>query len=615
MTTDGGFDKLSRHRRADVGKEHDMKRTRSGAWAVAMIAAVVGGPAMLGAVGQNADEVKLIEAALPARATVKPLKPRKLLIFDLNVGYPGHGSIQTANTAFTLMGRKTGAFETVVTRDPAIFARESLKQFDAVFLNNTVGNCFEDPELRRNLVEFVVAGGGLMGVHGTSVGFTRWPGATEDWPEFGCMLGARGAAHQDAEEKALIHLEEPDHPVVRAFGGKDFEHADEFFRFGDPYSRNRVRVLLRLDNAASARLQGKDRIQQFRQDDDYAVAWVRNYGRGRVFYSSMAHHPRNFWNPRLLRFYLDAAQFVLGDLPAPTIPSARLSPAIRAQEKLGLRLGVEAYTFHRVSFFETIERAARMGMAYVGGLSFQRVSPDIPRNLDPSLSDAEIEQVRLKLDAEGVRLLTYYIQDIPGDEAGCRRVFEFGRKLGIETFMSEPSVTALDTIGRFCDEYGINVGLHNHDQKASPNTWSPDAVLKVCKGRTKRIGAAADVGYWMRGGIDPVAGIRKLGQRLITIQMHDLHELSPQGHDVPWGTGAAPVEKMIREMHRLKTKPTMIGLEYSYNFDDNQAEVERTAAWFNELSLTLAPASHSSHQSHASHASHPESARGQSWNH
>ena len=52
-----------------------------------------------------------IEAALPARAPAPPRKPRKLLIFDLNVGYPGHGSIRAANLAFTLMGRKTGAFE------------------------------------------------------------------------------------------------------------------------------------------------------------------------------------------------------------------------------------------------------------------------------------------------------------------------------------------------------------------------------------------------------------------------------------------------------------------------------------------------------------------------
>ena len=116
------------------------------------------------------NERELIEAALPARAFAPPRKPRKLLIFDLNVNYGGHGSIPTANLAFTLMGRKTGAFETVVSRDPEVFRPESLRQFDAVFFNNTVGNLFTDPALRQSLVEFVYGGGGLMGVHGTSVG-------------------------------------------------------------------------------------------------------------------------------------------------------------------------------------------------------------------------------------------------------------------------------------------------------------------------------------------------------------------------------------------------------------------------------------------------------------
>jgi hypothetical protein len=138
----------------------------------------------------------------------------------------------------------------------------------------------------------------------------------------------------------------------------------------------------------------------------------------------------------MLRFYLAAAQFVLGDLPAPTVPSGKLTPALRAQEKLGWRLGIEAYTFHKFTFFEAIEKDRPTRPALHGRAELPAVSADIPKNFEPQLSDDELRQVRLKLDAAGVRLLTYYIQDIPGDEAGCRKVFEFGRKIGIETFMS-----------------------------------------------------------------------------------------------------------------------------------------------------------------------------------
>ena len=274
------------------------------------------------------DERQKIEQALPAKAVVPPAKPRKLLIFDLNVGYPGHRSIPHANLAFTLMGKKTGAFEAVVRRDPAVFRPESLDAFDAVFFNNTVGNLFEEPALRQSLLEFVRGGRGLLGVHGTSVAFTRWPGAIEDWPEFGRMLGARGAAHRESDERVHIKLDDPQHPLNRPFKGKGFEYRDEFFRFHEPYSRDLVRVLLSIDVQKTDLNQGLWRGKVERPDNDYALAWVRSYGKGRVFYCAIAHNPRVFWDPLMLQFYLGAIQFALGDLPAPTEPSG---PAAQRQ--------------------------------------------------------------------------------------------------------------------------------------------------------------------------------------------------------------------------------------------------------------------------------------------
>ncbi len=532
-------------------------------------------------------ERQKIEAAVPAEPLAAPRKPRKLLIFDLNVGYPGHRSIQTANLAFTLMGQKTGAFESTISRDPKVFERESLRQFDAVFFNNTVGDCFTNADLRQNLVEFVYAGGGLMGVHGTTVGFTKWPGATEDWPEFGLMIGARGANHRASDEHVFIKLDEPSHPINGVFGGQGFDYRDEFFRVQDPYSRHRVRVLMSLDTQKTDLKQGPGYGRLERADNDFALAWVRNYGRGRTFYCTIAHNPYVFWDAKMLRFYLAAAQFVLGDLAAPTIPSAKLTPALRAEEQLGWRLGIEAYTFHKFTLFETIEKTAQLGLPFAGGLSFQKVSREIPKNFEPGLSDDELRQIRLKLDASGVRLLTYFIQDIPGDEAGCRKVFEFGRKIGIETFMSEPKLEALDMIEKFCDAYDIKVGLHNHDQKASPVYWNPEGIMKACRGRSKRLGACADLGYWLRSGIDPIQAVNLLKDRLITVQMHDLNELMASGHDVPWGTGVGRTEQIVREIHRLGLKPTMWGLEYSYNWLESLPEITQSIKFFNNLSLEI----------------------------
>jgi type 1 glutamine amidotransferase len=268
----------------------------------------------------NAEARERIDAAIPEKPVVEPREPRRLLVFDGNVGYPGHRSQPYANYAFARMGEKTGAWETVVSHDPEVFRKESLERFDAVFLNNTVGNICDDPALRQNLMDFVRDGGGLLGLHGTTFAFTIWPGAKEDWPEFGVMLGARGGQHRESNEHVYIKLDDPDNPLNAPFGKDGFDYRDEFFRVHAPYSHDHVRVLFSIDVDKTDMNQGTAYGNVFRDDHDYALAWVRSHGKGRVFYCTIGHNPHVFQDPLMLKFYLGAIQFALGDLQAPTAP-------------------------------------------------------------------------------------------------------------------------------------------------------------------------------------------------------------------------------------------------------------------------------------------------------
>jgi len=204
------------------------------------------------------------------------------------------------------------------------------------------------------------------------------------------------------------------------------------------------------------------------------------------------------------------------------------------------------------------------------------------------IGDEELKEIRLKLDAAGVRLLTYYFHQIPGDEESSRRVFEFGRKIGIEAFLSEPAPEALDAIERRCEEYGIDLAIHNHDRKASPRYWNPQGILEVSRGRSRRIGACGDLGYWIRSGIDPIEAVKALGERLISLQVHDLSEKSPEGHDVPWGTGAAELGRFFEEVRRLGLRPTCFGLEYSYDWLDSLPEMAQSRDFFEKKAVDLA---------------------------
>lgn len=261
------------------------------------------------------EERARLEAALPVQAPAKPRQPRRLLVVDSNLGRGGHPAIPYANLAVELMGKRTGAYTAAISHDISALEPESLFQYDALYLNNTIGDLFDTPAKREGLVRFLREGRGLMANHAATVTST-------DWAEFGEILGARGASHREQNEKLWVKIDAPGDPLTSMFGRESFEFVEEFFRFQAPYSRQTLRVLLSIDVAKSDMNQGKCAGQCFRDDNDYGVSWVRSYGKGRVFYTSFGHGPEPFFDRRILEHWLAAIQFVLGDLEVNTEPSS-----------------------------------------------------------------------------------------------------------------------------------------------------------------------------------------------------------------------------------------------------------------------------------------------------
>jgi type 1 glutamine amidotransferase len=267
------------------------------------------------------EEREKITAATPQKPAATPKASRRLLIYDANIGYGGtsggHRSIPAANMAIELFA-KTGAYEAVFSNDLENFKYENIRKFDAVFLNNTVGQIFVDPEIRAGLSRFVREGGGLAGYHGTSH-------ASMDWPEFRELLGAVEGSHREPTEMATVKIDDPTSPLVAAFGAKSFVHQDEFYRFVEgPLSRDKVRVLMSMDIEKTDLNQGRGCGRPcVRPDADYALSWIHNYGKGRVFFTALGHTPAFFATPNLSDFFFRGIQFVLGDLEADTTPSAK----------------------------------------------------------------------------------------------------------------------------------------------------------------------------------------------------------------------------------------------------------------------------------------------------
>jgi sugar phosphate isomerase/epimerase len=257
-------------------------------------------------------------------------------------------------------------------------------------------------------------------------------------------------------------------------------------------------------------------------------------------------------------------------------------PAVEAEvSPRDWRLGIAAWSFNRFTFFEAVDKTAALGLRHIEAFEGQILSPDSDLKIGVDLPDEAIARTKAKLDGAGVRLTSIYIHSVPGEEAQCRRIFEFCRKLGIEAIISEPEPEALDTIERFCEEYGISLAIHNHPEGDS-RYWHPREVLKAIEGRSPRIGASADVGHWQRSGITPAEGVRLLGRRILSVHVKDLSERSRQGHDVPWGTGVGDIAGLLEEVHRQQINPVLFAIEYEHNWDNSVPEIEQCVRFFNQ---------------------------------
>jgi type 1 glutamine amidotransferase len=271
--------------------------------------------------------VQKIEKMAPEKAEVEPEKARKVLVFDLFTGFD-HWVTPHTSQVIKVLGEKSGAYQSEITKDIYCLESENLEKYDAVVLNN---NCSVGPrrdlildaldldkslgeeqkkkkaaELESNLISYVKNGGGLMVVHGAIV-------MQNNSMPFSEMVGGSFDYHPPQQEVTL-ELAEPDHPLVKAFEGKSFVHIDEPYLFNKAYEKKNFRPLLYMDT---------DKLTNKSKPIDEKikyVSWIKKHGEGRVFYVSPSHNAQSFEDARMLKFYLDGAQYVTGDLECDDSP-------------------------------------------------------------------------------------------------------------------------------------------------------------------------------------------------------------------------------------------------------------------------------------------------------
>ncbi len=255
-------------------------------------------------------------SAQTASGAPAPLKRvKRVLVIGQTTGFE-HDSVSAAMAAVYDMGKQTGLWDATLRTDTELLTKDKLKNnaknldtFDALVFASTTGELEMTPRQQQDMISFIKTDGkGFVGIHAALDTFHKWP-------EYGEMIGGWFDQHPWGTFNAPIINEAPDFPATRHFP-KEFTKRDEIYQPSAEWSRDKVNVLLSLD-ASKLDFQNP---RVHRADHDFAVAWAKTYGKGRVFYSTLGHTEEAWQDPDILKMYSEAIKWALGLTEGSTAP-------------------------------------------------------------------------------------------------------------------------------------------------------------------------------------------------------------------------------------------------------------------------------------------------------
>jgi len=254
-------------------------------------------------------------ALLPAGSGTET--PR-VLFFTHSAGYvhevvrrPDPETLSPAERIFT--GFAGQRFDVTCSQDCADISAANLANYAAVVFMTTSTHEHDLPvpgNGNQELVDWVAHGGAFVGLHCAS-------DTNYLFAPYLDMVGGTFDGHPWHQE-VRARVEDPANPITVALG-TGFTITDEIYQFSN-FRRYPLRVLLTLDPASVDISKGK------REDGDYAMAWIKDWGEGRVFYTGLGHREEVWNDPRFQGFVLRGLEWAIHgpDLLAPPPAKARV---------------------------------------------------------------------------------------------------------------------------------------------------------------------------------------------------------------------------------------------------------------------------------------------------
>jgi type 1 glutamine amidotransferase len=164
---------------------------------------------------------------------------------------------------------------------------------DAIVFANTTGS-LPVRDLGA-LLNWIGEGHGFAGMHSASDTY-------HDAPAYLEMLGNEFLTHGGQTTVDAL-VENASHPASSPLGNR-FRVFDEIYKFTRA-NRGRVTMLLSLDRHPD------DGLPEAGQPGDLPLAWAKDYGRGRVFYTALGHREDVWQNSLYQQHILGGIRWVL----------------------------------------------------------------------------------------------------------------------------------------------------------------------------------------------------------------------------------------------------------------------------------------------------------------
>ncbi len=231
------------------------------------------------------------------------------------------GALSPAEIAVTELATEHPELFTVTCSQDAErdFTRETLSEYDVVMLytSGVLPIAAADRDYFSQ-VWLKQAGHGLVGVH-SALDTYRSKGVDDPENEafrwYWEIIGGSFNGHPWTQNSTVtISVHEPDHPVMEPFGS-ELVIQDEIYQYFN-WHPEQVRVLMSLDMTRCDPRRGYH----------VPVAWVRNWGDGRIYVNNLGHRPETWTNPQFLASLRQGIRWVSGEIagaaePNPTVSS------------------------------------------------------------------------------------------------------------------------------------------------------------------------------------------------------------------------------------------------------------------------------------------------------